>query len=66
MIEYRENLQRFALADLDDFRSTLWSPTASEIDSYHHVEGFCDALICRDFAQLRLGSELAHLECGSH
>ena len=65
-IEYRENLCRFALTDLDDAGSTLRSPTASGIDSYHHVEVFRDVLICRDVAQLGLSSELAHLQCGSH
>ena len=65
-IEYRENIWSFALTDLDEPGRTLGSPTASQIDSYHHVELSRGVLMCRDFAQLGLSSELAHLQCGCH
>ena len=65
-IEYRENMWSFALAGLDAARRTLGPPTASQIDSYHHVELFCDVLMCRGIDQLGLSSELAHLQCGGH
>ena len=65
-IEYRENLRRFALADLDEPGSTLGSPTASQIVSYHHIELSRGVLMCRGFAKLGLGAELAHLQCESH